>query len=213
MTLGTPQGFTLIGVISLLAVMAVAAAVIAPNLATEIDQDTRDTEDKHLRVIAQSITNYLRQNQSFPPTLASLSPDYVSYLANSLSQNERGYSRYYVIHPNMSSFNNATGLSANDVADARFLLISNLRKDAAPTIVTAAQFETWWTTDERSLPSLNIHRGTVGHFFHQLTIIGNEEGESDAINGTSTNSAGSSNSTHTQYHLTSTNLGFDKNRT
>ena len=213
MTPGTPQGFTLIGMISLLAVMAVAAAVIAPDLSVEVDQEARETEDTHLRVIAQGITNYLRQNQSFPPTLASLNPDHVSSVANSLSQNEPGYSRYYVIHPNMSSFNNATGLSANDVADARFLLISNLRKDAAPTIVTAAQFETWWTTDERSLPSLNIHRGTVGHFFHQLPMTGNDEGESFSRNGTSTNSGGSSHSTHTQYHLTSTNVGFDENST
>ena len=207
------RGFTLIGVISLLAVMAVAAVVIAPNLATEMDQNSRDREDEHLRVIAQGITNFLRENQSFPSTLDSLNPDDVASSALTLSKNERGYSRYYVIHPHMSKFNNATGLSANDVADARFLLISNLRKDAAPTIVTAAQFEVWWTTDEQSLPSLQIHRGTVGHLFHQRTFSENGDGGSHNIHRTSTKSRGSSFSTHAQYHLTSTNFGFDENST
>lgn len=212
-TVYAQRGFTFIGVIGFIAVAAFAAAVIAPNLVREIDQEVSEAEDKHLKSIALGIKTYIRQNHGFPPTLASLSPHYVSYSAMSLTQNEHGYSRYYVIHPNMSSFNNATGLSASDVADARFLLISHLKQDAAPTIVTAAQFETWWTTDERSLPSLKIHRGNVGHFFHQLTMTGDGDGGSYDINGTSTNSGGTSLSTHTKYHLTSTNPGFDENST
>ena len=46
--LHTQRGFTLIGVIGLLAVIAVAAAVIAPNFAVQIEQDTRDSEDTAL---------------------------------------------------------------------------------------------------------------------------------------------------------------------
>ena len=207
------RGFTFIGVIGFIAVAAFAAAVIAPNLAMEVDQNAREREDTHLRVIAQGITNYLRHNQSFPPSLTSLNPDDVSYVASSLSENEYGYARYYLIHPHMNNFNNATGLSANDVADARYLLISHLTKDAAPTIVTAAQFETWWTTDERSLPSLIIYRGTVGQFFHQLPMTGNDKGENHSINGASTHSEGSSRSRHAQYHLTSTDFGSDENST
>ena len=210
LTVQSQRGFTLIGVIGLLAVIAVAAAVIAPNFAVTIEQDTRDAEDQHLRVIAQGIINYLRQHHRYPTTLASLSPDYLSYSATQLSLNERGFPRYYVVHPNMSSFVNATGLSASELGDARFLLISNLSQDASPTISTPSQFETWWTTDEGPIPQLKIYRGNVGKYFHPLTVTSEGSGASYSINGTATNSGGTTLSTRTNYHLTGTSIGLDE---
>ena len=204
------RGFTLIGVIGLLAVIAVAAAVIAPNFAVKIEQDARDSEEKHLKVIAQGIIHYLRQHHRYPTTLASLSPDYVSYSATQLSLNERGYPRYYVVHPNMSSFVNATGLSASELADARFLLISSLSQDASPTISNTSQFETWWTTNESSIPHLKIYRGNVGKYFHPLTVTAEGNGASYAINGAATNSGGTTLPTRTNYHLTGTSIGLDE---
>ena len=78
--------------------------------------------------------------------------------------NARGFPRYYTAHPGMIGFNNRIGLSAAELINARFLLLSNLTQDLAPTITTPAEFESWWTTNESLIPNLHIHRGNVGTF-------------------------------------------------
>ena len=67
-------------------------------------------------------------------------------------QNDRGYPRYYVLHPTMAAFDNSAGIATNEIPDTRFLLISNLNADAVPTITNATEFDAWWNTDETSTP-------------------------------------------------------------
>ena len=102
----------------------------------------------------------------------------------------------------MVGLNNSTGLSAAELVDTRFLLITNLTQDAAPTITTPAEFETWWTTDESLTPNLHIHRGSVGHLFYSLAITPEGNGASFFISTTPP--------THNAFHLVGTTIGFDE---
>jgi len=228
------QGFTLIELIGILAVMAILSAVLLPNAISRLFQQAQDTEYEHLHRIAQGVELYLHRNLAFPPSLAALSPEYAPYDVATLTKNERGFTRYLVIHPTMTGFSNATylslrtitasrnihptmtgfsnatGLNSVELADARFLLISRLDQDANPAITNAPAFETWWTTDDSTDPNLHIFRGNVGSLFHQLTVTAVGAGASYQIMGTSTNSGGGTLATHTKYHLRGTLVGFDE---
>jgi len=147
------RAFTLIELIGVLAIISILAGMIAPNVIGRIKAATQDAEVQNLKVIAQGIELYLRKNRDFPATLSALSPEYVPFPPAQLTSNTNDYPRYYFVQSNLSSFSNATGLTSSELADARFLVISQLNQDAAPTIINDAQFESWWNTDETSTQS------------------------------------------------------------
>ena len=204
-------GFGLIAMIGLLALLSVGLAVISPSLIRIWDRHDQELEDRQLELIEKGMITYLRQNKTFPPSLASLVPDYVPFPTAQLTTNPRGFPRYYAIHPGMTGFNNRTGLSAAELVNARFLLLSNLTQDAAPTITTPAEFETWWTTDESLVPDLHVHRSNIGDLFYSLVITPEGNGASFFISAApSTDSGGGLLPTHNAFHLAGTLIGFDE---
>jgi type II secretory pathway pseudopilin PulG len=207
-----PQGgFSLIAVIGVLAVITIGLSLVTPSLVQIFDRHHQETELLQLRRIADGILTYLEQNKAFPPSLASLAPDYVPFPAAQLTTNARVFPRYYAAHPAMIGLNNSTGLSATELVDTRFLLITNLTQDASPTITTPAEFESWWTTDESLVPNLHIHRGNVGHLFYSLAITPEGNGASFFVSTTpATDSGGGLLPTHNAFHLVGTTIGFDE---
>lgn len=208
--LGKADGFTLLEVIGVLAVMATLMAVIVPNFIRHLDDQARDTEDLELRAIAKGVDLYLRGNFALPASLANLSPDFVPIGSSQVASNDRGYQRYYVIHPDFAGFNNATGLSPTSLSDARFLLISDVGVDASPIINNAAQFDAWWNTDETLTPDLKIYRGHVGNMFHLVSLSSVGDGGSYRVHGTATSSGGSRLASRGSYHLAGTAIEMDE---
>ncbi len=205
-------GFTLIEVIGVLAVMATLMAIVAPTVLDQIDRAAQAAEDRNLRVIAQGVEMYVREVHAWPANLAALSPHYVPFGNTQLAMNDRGYPRYFVVHPDTSAFSNAAGLAASSLPDMRFLLISNIRSDANPTITTAGEFDSWWNTDETATPELKIHRGHLGQVFHLLSISAVGSGGSYRIDGTATNAgSGGTLASRGTYHVVGTVVEFDEN--
>lgn len=204
------QGFTLVELVGVLAIMAILASFIAPNVINQLRSARRDAEDQQLTNIAQGIELYLRQTRSFPANLGVLSPDYVAASSGQLTNNDNGYLRYYFVQPNISGYTNVAGLAPTALADSRILLITNLTQNANPTITTDAEFETWWNTDETGTPDLKIHRGHVSHLFHLLSLSADGAGGSYAIDGTPTNSGGGTLAANTGYHITGTTVALDE---
>lgn len=204
-------GFGLIAMIGLLAMLSVGLAVFSPSLVRIWDRQHQELEDRQLELIEQGIITYLRHNKAFPPSLASLVPDYVPFSAAQVTTNARGFPRYYAVHPGMTGFNNSTGLSAAELVNARFLLLSNLTQDIAPTVTTPAEFETWWTTNESLAPNLHMHRTNVGYLFYSLAITPEGNGASFFIGtGPAIDSGGGLLPTHNAFHLVGTMIGFDE---
>ncbi len=206
----TQDGLSLIALIGVLGVITIGLSIVAPALVQIFNQQHQDQEDQQLRRIADGIQTYLEHNKAFPPSLASLAPDFVPLSALQLTTNARGFPRYYAIHPGMNSFNNGTGLSGAELANARILLITNLAQDAAPSITTPAEFENWWTTNESLIPNLHIHRRNIGNLFYSLAITPNGNGGSFLINISTTNSGVGLLPTHDAFHLVGTQIGFDE---
>lgn len=204
-------GFTLLEVIGVLAVMATLVAVIAPKVIDQLDRAIQEAEKGNLQTIAQGVEMYLRDNKTWPANLAALSPDYVPFGNTQLTTNDRGYPRYFIVHPDISSYNNTTGIAASNLPDMRFLLISNIAADANPSISSASDFNTWWNTDETATPDLKIYRGHVGKLFHLLSISAVGTGGSYRIDGTKTNAGnGGTLSSHGNYHMNGTVVEFDE---
>ena len=206
----TNNGFTLIEMLGVLAVLAILGGLLAPQVVKHLDIAAQDEEVMYLQDIAQGVEVYLRENRSWPANLAALSPDYVPISSAQIAQNERGFPRYYFAHPDMGSFNNATGIAGSDLPDARFLLISNVKADASPTITNGTQFDTWWNTDTTTTPDLKIYRGQVGSLFHLVSVSAVGDGGSYRIDGTATSSGGGRLTSHGNYHLVGTPLELDE---
>ncbi len=206
------QGFSLIALIGALAVISIGLAVAAPALIQIFNQQDQEIEDRQLRRIANGIVLYLEEQKAYPPSLASLVPDYVPFSLPQLTTNAHGFPRYYAIHPAMNGFNNSTGLTAAELVNARFLLLSNLSQDMTPIVNTPAQFETWWTLNETLTPDLHIHRGNIGHLFYSLAITPDGNGASYFV-GTNppTDSGGGLLPAHNAFHLVGTLIGLDEN--
>ncbi|GJL63407.1 MAG: hypothetical protein NPIRA04_20610 [Nitrospirales bacterium] len=206
----TNCGFTLIEMLGVLAILAILGGLLAPKFIQGFNRDMREAEMRHLQAIAQGVEVSLRKNRSWPANLAALTPAYVPFSSAQISRNERGFPRYYAIHPNTSGFTNSAGLAASNLDDVRFLLISNLTADASPTINTVAQFDAWWNTDETSTPDLKIYRGNLGHHFRLVAMSAVGTGGSYQIDGNSTNSNGGTLAMYNRYHLVGTPAGLDE---
>ncbi len=204
------DGFTLIEMLGVLAVLAILGGLLAPQVVKHLDIAAQDEEEMYLEDIAQGVEMYLRENRTWPANLTTLSPDYVPIGNTQISQNERGFPRYFVVHPDMGSFNNATGIAGSALPDARFLLISNLGADANPTITNGTQFDTWWNTDTTTTPDVKIYRGHMGKMFHLVSVSAVGDGGSFQIDGTATSSGGGRISSQGNYHLVGTPIELDE---
>lgn len=204
------EGFTLLEIIGVLAVLATLMALIVPNFLDQMETATREGEDGSLQAIAEALETSVQENRSLPNALSDLSPNYTSAGSTQLTQNRQSFPRYYIPHPTMSGFSNGTGLNPSDLDDARYLLISNLSADAAPTITNATEFDAWWNTDETGTPDLKIYRGNLGRMFRLLSLTSNGIGGSYTIDGTTTNPGCSALPDHTRYHLHGTPVGLDE---
>lgn len=206
-------GFSLVELIGVMAILAILASFITPNVINQLRSAKRDAEDQQLANIAQGIELYLRQTKSFPANLSVLSPDYVPVSSGQLTNNANGFLRYYFVQPNISGYTNAAGLDPSTLADSRVLLITDLTQNANPAITTEKEFETWWNTDETGTPDLKIHRGHVGHLFHLLSLSADGAGGSYTIDGTATNAGAGTLALHTRYHMTGTTVALDEANT
>ncbi|GJL54766.1 MAG: hypothetical protein NPIRA02_18980 [Nitrospirales bacterium] len=206
-------GFALIAMVGVLAIVMIMATVIWPNMFTSLNMKANEAEKEILESIGKGSATYLRSTRTWPPTLAAHSPGYSPLDATQLMQNDRLFPRYYALHPNMGGFNNGVGLAEVDLADARFLLISNRTADANPVITNAAEFNTWWTTDESAIPDLHIYRGNLADAFLRVTLTALDDGGSYQIGGATTNSGGGTLADYMRYHLPGTIFSLDEDNT
>lgn len=62
----SPPGFSLIEMVGVLAIMAIVAAILTPNLGRRISRSNGEKEDKVLEALAEGLLQYVRANQTIP---------------------------------------------------------------------------------------------------------------------------------------------------
>ena len=133
--------FTLIEMIGVLAIMAIIAAVVLPNLARRISRANGDKEDQTLAVLKEGLLRSARTYQSIPgqnswvtnvATMTGLNQTEVSRVLPSDSAS----ARVYLIHPSFSPATasgggfadplwSQTSSGASSVTNAKILIVSS----------------------------------------------------------------------------------------
>lgn len=202
-------GFTMLELIGVLAVLSILAALMVPTVIQQLTAGAREAESQRLTIIGQGVKLYMRVLRDWPGALTDLSPDYVPFADAQVTNNDHGFPRYFVVHPNFSAYDNQTGAVLATLGNARFLVISNLTVDAAPNIVTAADFDTWWNLDETPTPDLKLYRGHIGDLLFNVNLSASGVGASFRIDGLTIN-AGGGVLAHDRAHVLGTPVALDE---
>jgi len=147
--------------IGVLAIIAIVAAIITPNLARCISRINGDKEDDALVVLADGLTRYVKNYQTIPgantwmtnvSTMTGLPVSAVRYVNADTSNG-----RVYLIHPAFVPTNAATSdplwtqtsTGATSVTNARLLIISTHKSSLALPVSsgrasTTAAFDAIW---------------------------------------------------------------------
>ncbi|GAX62690.1 type II secretory system protein [Candidatus Scalindua japonica] len=158
------QAFTLIEMIGVLAIIAILAAVIAPNVIKQMQSVSQDVEEKTLDLLADGLINYVLENRIIPQSgegTGAWSSNIATQMdlpTNKIYQNDLGNSRRYWFDPatdlnglsdNSASYNqntvsatnisgNATTMSVSAPTSPRAMIISDLSVGATNNILVAS---------------------------------------------------------------------------
>lgn len=169
MTRSIPQskgGFSMIEMVGVIAIMAIAAAVITPSLSRRISRANGEKEDQLLAVLGDALIRSVRTTQTIPGTstwttniaaLTGLSANEVAYV----NPADAASGRVYLIHPSFAP-TNASGTDplwtqgtggASIVTNARILILSSHKSDLTLPVSSgrassAAVFDAIWNWNQ-----------------------------------------------------------------
>ena len=139
------NGFTLIEMIGVLAIIGVLATLMAPNAIRAIDRAAVKAEAATLATLAHSLKSYLAENAALPANASwtTALATYTDLNASSLATNKRQVARVLIYDP-------------ASVPAPRALFLSGLRGGltlpSSSNINTAARFAALWDTPDGEIP-------------------------------------------------------------
>ncbi|HBR96974.1 MAG TPA: hypothetical protein DD979_06310 [Gammaproteobacteria bacterium] len=178
-------GFTLVEMVGVMAIMAILASAIVPNMIRSVMRARADQETTTLSTLADDLQRYILTNQSIPSpatnawttALASVSDlprDKVEY-------NDNGFRRALYFDPRFltSSDTTFTGYVQQHgnitLVSPRVMLVSSLQANASAAPTTTSDFDAIWDqTSSASViesESIKIERLNLGRFFHRLVLV------------------------------------------
>lgn len=185
------RGVTLIEMIGVLSLIAIIAAAAVPNITQTMDQAAKDAEKTSLKTLSEGLIQASLKNRQFP-TAAAMPQVIAAYLdqqTNAVRINRRRLARVFLTDPNMNLngrnlltsnyVQSATG-STNLPTNARVMILSTISR-ALPTIAPA-NFDNIWTTADDAVPStlstwggrgedLLIERIDLTRLFHKIVLM------------------------------------------
>jgi hypothetical protein len=160
-------GFSLVGLVGALAVVAILAAAITPRVIKQVDRTNWVKETADLATLADGLKQQVVRTKSVPSAagcIALLSEE-LALSPVQVATNRVGRARAILIDPLLSIGSTTTGSlpyiqGSNGVASApanvRVLIVSSLSRPLPATVWTPAQpvFTNLWDTPEGAVPSL-----------------------------------------------------------
>ncbi|MGC8743527.1 MAG: type II secretion system protein [Verrucomicrobiia bacterium] len=161
----SPGGFTLIEMIGVLAVIAIAAMVLLPNMIKRVDTAAADAESQTLKSMTDSLKLYIRRNWSIPNhnNWADALSQQMGWEKGAVLTNGRGIARAYLIDPDFKI--NGASLPytqtvlgcTNKPSNARLMIVSSLFTPlpvSSGVMSSSNDFNSVWNTPEDSVPSI-----------------------------------------------------------
>lgn len=172
------DGFTLLEMIGVLAVMAIISALMAPVVVQSLDLAVRNREVSELGAMAAALQSGIpRQGRIPDPNPANTPPDLQNFVAtemgvslNQVTNNSRNIGRVFVDDPNASLFGfrqlNAPNVRPNWLTSPpgslRLLIISSLSERLPDYSSIKAAFDLTWTTPDKTKPSGGVWTSWAG---------------------------------------------------
>ena len=221
-------GFTLIEMIGVMAVIAILAATITPNLIKNIVRARADQEAGNLKTLAKDLQLYIDENKAIPALSSSAWSTAIASVsslpASKVLNNELGFRRGYFADPRFfsstdttfSGYSQGAGLG-NAPVSPRIMLVSNLAANAPAAPATSAAFSAIWDqTSSASLlesENIKIERINLRSHFHRVILTNSNTNQpSYQLESASAQSlpafSGGSDGLSTGYVLGSTRLGL-----
>lgn len=184
-TTAQQTGFTLMELIGVMAVMAILAGALSPNIAASLNQAYSDSEIRDLEIIADELTDYIIEKKQIPSAKPSSWVKAISSVSTFTKQdveyNNKGYRRRLVFDPRFFSssdkkfngFKQNLGLASAPVSP-RVLLISDMNKHVAAVPNKSKIFNAIWDQSKKSIikenKNLIIKRINLADKFHRVVL-------------------------------------------
>ncbi|MEM7077055.1 MAG: prepilin-type N-terminal cleavage/methylation domain-containing protein [Pseudomonadota bacterium] len=196
------HGFTLIEVIGVLAVLALIAAALAPNVVQMVDEGFYYGEQKSLDTLANGLEQHIGATKSIPTTSNwhTAIADYAALPVGKITHNDKRYARRIYFDPrffstsdqNFSGYTQTDGL-ATAPNSPRIMIVSSMRGDVNTNLTSFGAFDAvWQQTSGAALTEgrdLLIQRINLASMFVKVSV---EDGSGSSSSGSS--SSGSSSS-------------------
>ena len=95
------QGFTLIEMIGVLAIISTLAAVLVPNVVKGVDEVVSEAEGRNLTTLASALDSYTTSQKAIPNAAAWVAAlgSVTSMSTTKINLNERSFQRGYYVDP------------------------------------------------------------------------------------------------------------------
>lgn len=147
------QGFTLIEMIGVLAIISTLAAVLVPNVVKGVDEVVSEAEGRNLTTLASALDSYTTSQKAIPNAAAWVAAlgSVTSMSTTKIKRNERSFQRGYYVDPRFftatatafAGYTQTNGVTTVPFSP-RIIIVSDLTRNAPAAPTTAAAFNAIW---------------------------------------------------------------------
>lgn len=191
------QGFTLIEMIGVLAIIAILSAGIAPSIIKQVIRAKADQETANLETLSRDLVRYIKDNKIIPSNSGTNWATAIAQISNlpvnDIVRNKNGYTRRYYVDPmfmtnsNVSGFSytQGTGLTSRPFSP-RIMLVSNMNANAPAQPSTNAAFSAIWDQTAGATvvesESIRIERINLQSLFNRILLSNQDTGNQPSFN-------------------------------
>ncbi|MEM9622478.1 MAG: type II secretion system protein [Pseudomonadota bacterium] len=223
------QGFSLLELIGVMAVMAILAGALAPSVFQMLERGYQDAEKKSLAAIADSLSGYIRANKAIPDeninNWSTAVADFAALPPQRVTLNDKNFQRRLYVDPNF--FTTANQVFPGYVQDLglgsppnspRLMLISSLEGSVSPVLNTTARFGDVWQQSGSPVivesDTVLIERINLAGWFNRVVLTNSAGSQAGFLVEAGTEGAvaaasGGVDGVRTVYVLTDSRLGLN----